>query len=226
MEKRRVPELVVMLTHDDMTVDNAIEVFEACKDSQARCWGFKEHPLPAQHLKRLCSMMKESGKTVFLEVVAYTEEEGLSGARLAAEVGCDFLMGTTYFDSINRFCKAHGLRYMPFVGQPVGRPSVLNGTIEGMVAEARSLLAKGVYGFDLLGYRFVGDAVALNAEFVSCVDAPVCLAGSIDGFQRLGEVRQAAPWAFTIGSAFFDNKFGGTISEQINKVCSFMSGEV
>lgn len=36
------PELIVMLTHNDRTVSNAAEIFEACKDAPAVNWGFKE----------------------------------------------------------------------------------------------------------------------------------------------------------------------------------------
>ena len=49
--------------------------------------------------------MKKQGKSTFLEVVEYTEEQGLKGAEMALECGCDILMGTVYFDSINAFCK-------------------------------------------------------------------------------------------------------------------------
>lgn len=45
---------------------------------------------------------------------------------------------------------------MPFVGSITGRPSVLTGTIDEMVAEANRYLEKGVYGIDLLGYRYIG----------------------------------------------------------------------
>lgn len=38
------PELIVMLTHNDLTVENAAEVFETCKNSKAEYWGFKEKP--------------------------------------------------------------------------------------------------------------------------------------------------------------------------------------
>lgn len=219
------PELIVMLTHNDFTVADAAEVFEQCKESKARFWGFKEHPLPPAEMKALYQRMKALGKTTFLEVVAYTEAEGLAGSQLAVECGCDILMGTIFADSINDFCREHGLRYMPFVGTITGRPSVLEGTIEGMIAEARSYIAKGAYGIDLLGYRYTGDAVALNAAFVRGVDAPVCLAGSIDSFQRLDEVKAAGPWSFTIGSAFFEGCFGGTFAEQIDKVCDYMNNE-
>lgn len=219
---KKTPELIVMLTHNDFTVENAREIFEQCKDSKANFWGFKEHPLPLDMMKQLYSYMKECGKTTFLEVVAYTEEEGIAGAKMAAECGCDVLMGTMYSDAINGICKTNGMKYMPFVGQITGRPSVLEGTIEGMIEEAKECLKKGVYGFDLLGYRYTGDAVALNKAFVENIHAPVCLAGSIDSYQRLDEVKDASPWAFTIGSAFFENKFDGSFAEQINKVCDYM----
>lgn len=217
------PELIVMLTHNDVTVPNAYEVFESCKDTKAKFWGFKEEGLPLPEMKRLRERMSECGKTTFLEVVAYTEQECLAGAKMAVECGFDILMGTLYFDSINDYCKQNGMRYMPFVGTITGRPSVLEGSAAGMIAQARELLGKGVHGFDLLGYRYVGDAVALNRDFVAGVDAPVCLAGSVSSYQRLDEVKEAGPWTFTIGSAFFENKFDGTFAQQVDKVVEYMA---
>ncbi len=216
------PKLIVMLTHNDRTVENAYEIFDQCKDSKAEYWGFKEEGLPLEEMKKLYAYMKECGKTTFLEVVAYTEEECLAGAQMGVDCGVDILMGTLYFDSINDLCKANGIKYMPFVGKITGRPSVLEGTIQGMIDEANSYLAKGVYGFDLLGYRYTGDAVQLNKEFVAGVDAPVCLAGSVQSYQRLDEVKDAGSWTFTIGGAFFENKFDGTFAEQIDKVVDYM----
>ncbi|WP_250320424.1 hypothetical protein [Streptococcus lutetiensis] len=46
--------------------------------------------------------MKACGKTTFLEVVAYSEEEGLEGAKLAHECCCDILMGTIFSDKFQR----------------------------------------------------------------------------------------------------------------------------
>lgn len=217
------PKLVVMLTYNDFTVDNAEDIFETCKASKAEYWGFKEHPLPLERMKRLFERMKQYGKTTFLEVVAYTEAEGLAGAKVAAECGCDILMGTKFYDSINRFCIEHGLKYMPFVGNIEGRPSVLTGSVDEMVSEAKECIRKGAFGIDLLGYRFVGDAVNLNKTLVKSLDAPVCLAGSIDSHNRLDEVKDASPWAFTIGSAFFNKKFGNSIAQQIDNVCDYMA---
>ncbi len=216
-------ELIVMLTHNDCTVENAYEIFEQCKDSKAKFWGFKEKPLPLENMKELYAYMKSCGKTTFLEVVEYTEKECLEGAQMALECGVDILMGTIFFDSVNAFCQQHNLKYMPFVGKITERPSILEGSIEEMIQEAHTYLKKGVHGFDLLGYRYTGDPVLLNQRFVAEVPAPVCLAGSIDSYQRLDEVLEASPWAFTIGSAFFENRFEGSFAEQIDKVCDYIN---
>ena len=68
------PKLIVMLTHNDHTIENAREIFESCKNTKAEFWGFKEKPLPISEMKSLFSEMKSYGKTTFLEVVEYDEE--------------------------------------------------------------------------------------------------------------------------------------------------------
>lgn len=215
--------LIVMLTHNDQTVPNAYEIFKQCENCKAQYWGMKEKGLPLPEMKKLYSYMKECQKTTVMEVVAYTEDECLNGAKLAAECGCDILMGTLFFDSVNEFCKANNLKYMPFIGNVYDRPSVLEGSVDEMVDAANTYLQKGVYGFDLLGYRYQGDADSLIFEFVSRVDAPVCVAGSINSFERLDLVKQSKAWAFTVGGAFFENDFNGSFAQQIDKVIDYIS---
>ncbi|MBR5208925.1 MAG: hypothetical protein IKV67_03620, partial [Paludibacteraceae bacterium] len=206
-----------------LTVENAYEIFEQCQDTKALYWGFKEQPLPIEEMKRIYSKMKECGKRTVLEVVAYTEAEGLEGAQMAATCGCDVLMGTCYSESIHKLCQQHNIDYMPFVGDIVGRPSILKGSIESMIAQAKMLKDKGVFGIDLLGYRYEEDPEKLISDYVKQVGNPVCVAGSIDSYERLQFIKKVQPWAFTIGSAFFENKFGDTFAEQINKVCDFIN---
>ncbi len=217
------PELIVMLTHNDLTVEDAYQVFEQCRNTKATYWGFKEQPLPLDEMKRIYARMKACGKRTVLEVVAYTEAEGLEGAQMAAACGCDILMGTCYSRSIAQFCQQHGIAYMPFVGQIKERPSILEGSIDDMVAEASVLKAEGVFGIDLLGYRYFADAQQLISELVTKTDLPVCVAGSIDSYERLQFIKDVQPWAFTIGSAFFEHRFGDSIAEQINRVCEFIA---
>ena len=216
------PKLIVMLTHNDRTVSNAAEIFNSCKNSKAEIFGFKEEGIPFAEMKKLFETMRNCGKITALEVVAYNEKECLDAAEKAVECQCNFLMGTKFFDSVNNFCRKNNLKYMPFVGEITGRPSVLEGTLEGMIDEAQKCLSKGVFGIDLLGYRYTGDAVALNKNFVAQINAPVCIAGSVNSYQRLDEVKAANSWAFTIGGAFFENKFGENFSEQIDTVCNYM----
>ena len=217
------PSLIVMLTHNDFTVANAAEIFEECKNLDVKYWGMKEQGLTLDEMKRLCQRMKECGKTTILEVVAYTQEEGLEGAKSAVECGFDILMGTTFSDAINEYCSANGLKYMPFVGSIADRPSILSGNIDNIVNEAKQHIAKGVYGIDLLGYRYVGDIEALNEALVENIDAPVCITGSIDTYSKLERMKMLKPWGFTIGSAFFENSFGDSINQQINNVINYLN---
>ncbi|MDR2156421.1 MAG: hypothetical protein LBO81_01370, partial [Clostridiales Family XIII bacterium] len=152
--------LIVMLTYNDETVKNAKECFLACRSLDVVNWGFKDMGLPAEEMKDLVKVMKEAGKTVSLEVVSLSEEEGLAGAGIAVEAGFDILMGTVYFDSIRDFLAGTGVKYYPFAGKVYGHPSILDGTPEEIVAHAQALQAKGVAGLDLLSYRHTGDAPA------------------------------------------------------------------
>ena len=217
-------ELIVMLTNNDRTVSDAIDVFEASKNTPARFWGFKEEGIPLAEMKDLVKRMKAAGKTTFLEVVDYTEEGCLAGVDMCIECGFDILMGTLFFPSILDRLKATSINYMPFVGQIHGRPSILEGSIDGMIEEANKLVELGVYGIDLLAYRYTGDANELIKRFVKEVNCPVCIAGSINTYERLDRMKEYRPWSFTIGSAFFNNEFGAglTFGEQIAQVTQYM----
>jgi hypothetical protein len=221
------PELIVMLTHHDKTVDHAIELFEELKDRPVRHWGFKDVGLDKERMKRLVDLMKASEKTTFLEVVSLSEREGVAGARLAVECGFDVLMGTVYFDSIHEVLKGSPVRYYPFVGRVHGHPSILDGPIDEVVDQTRALEERGVHGFDLLSYRYTGDALRLLREVVRATRrVPVVSAGSIDSYDRIADVRDAGAWGFTIGSAFFDKRFvpGGSFGENMMAVWNWLEG--
>lgn len=218
--------LIVMLTYNDKTVENAYEIFNNCKNSNVLYWGFKEEPLSLNEMKKIFYLMKENGKKTVLEVVAYTQEECIIGAKKAIECGCDILMGTIYSEYINELCQKNNIKYMPFVGNVYERPSILDGKIEDMINEANKYIENGVYGIDLLGYRYTGNASKLNKQIVENVKGNVCLAGSINSYERLNEVLENKPYSFTIGSAFFENKFGNAFEEQIEKVYTYTKKKV
>lgn len=217
-------KLITMLTNKDETVQDAFDVFDQCADLPAEFWGFKDVGLPPQRMRELVDRMRQKGKTTFLEVVSLSEPECLAGANLALECGFDYLMGTVYYPSVLELMKGRRTEFFPFCGKVSGHPSVLEGSIREIVDQGRALRDMGVQGFDLLAYRYTGDAELLAAEFVRGVGVPVVLAGSIDGFARLDAVKRIDPWAFTIGGAFFDKKFvpAGSFRDQIAAVLSYL----
>jgi len=205
--QRLKPELIVMLTHHDLTVPNALHLFERAKDYPITHWGFKDVGLPPKDMQSVVTAMKAAGKITFLEVVSLSEAEGLRGARLAVDLGFDILMGTVFFPSIAAYLKDKPIRYYPFPGHVHSHPSILDGTIDEIVVQARQLEAYGVHGLDLLTYRYTGDAPRLLNQVVQATRIPIVSAGSIATFERISEVRDSGAWGFTIGSAFFESQF-------------------
>ena len=179
LKKASPPILTVMLTYNDFTVRNANELFRSCLPSSAKMWGMKESGIPFDEMNKLFSLMKECGKVTVLEVPAYSEKGCRDGAAVAAKCGCDYLMGTVFYDSVNEICRDNGIKYMPYVGNVSRRPSVLTGNCGDMIEKAKECTEKGVFGFDLLTYRYTGDTEGLIREFTSNVNAPVCIAGSL-----------------------------------------------
>ena len=218
------PEFILMLTYNDSTVKEALQIFRECRNTPVTHWGFKDVGLPPDEMKALVHEMKDAGKTTYLEVVSLSEEEGLRGARIAVEAGFDILMGTVFFDSILEFLKGKPIQYYPFPGHIYGHPSILDGTMEEIVNHACFLESKGVEGMDLLSYRYTGDAPQLLREVVKATHVPIVSAGSIESYKRLAEVWQAGAWGFTIGSALFDRKFvpDGSFLENTLAVCDWL----
>ena len=91
--------------------------------------------------------MKAAGKTTFLEVVTYDEASCLDGAQTAIDCGFDYLMGTVYYDSVAKLLKENGMAYLPFVGRFPAARSILEGTNEEIIQNAKDLMAKGIKGF-------------------------------------------------------------------------------
>ena len=218
-------KIIIMLTHNDKTVPDAIEVFEENKDLPIQYWGFKDVGMEPANMKVLCSKMRAAGKTSFLEVVSYTEEECMRGAKLAAECGFDYLLGTLYYDSVAEYVKEQGLKYLPFAGKVSQSPSILEGTPQEMLAQEAAFAEKGGFGTDLVGYRYAdGDPTALSSEYIKKAKKPVVLAGSIGTEERMKLVKEMDPWCFTMGSALFTKNFvkDGSFRDNLVHVVEFL----
>lgn len=216
-------KLIVMLTYNDRTLSNARDIFESCADLDVEFWGFKDVGLPHPEMKMLVEAMKAAGKTTFLEVVSYTEEECMIGAKAAVEFGFDYLMGTIFYEKVWEYIKRNGVKYLPFVGTVSGSPSVLEGEIPAIIAEGEKLVERGVDGFDLLAYRHVTNPEGLARRFTREIDAPVVIAGSINSAEQIDLMEEMGAWAFTIGSALVNSEFvDGSFRDNLAFVVDYM----
>lgn len=219
------PELIIMLTHNDVTVKNAAEVFESCKDLPATRWGFKDVGLSKEEMIALNRAMKDAGKTTYLEVVTYTEEGCIEGAKLAGECGFDFLTGTVYYPSVDSVLKEYGLKYFPFPGNVGGSPVALTGTIDEIVADAVRLVEAGADGVDLTAYRYTdGDPLELARAVGEKVGMDrLTIAGSVGNEERMDEMTRLGCHAYTMGSALFNGNFvkDGTFRENLEYVLNY-----
>ncbi|NWG72908.1 MAG: 4-hydroxythreonine-4-phosphate dehydrogenase [Parvularculaceae bacterium] len=182
-------DFIFMLTKNDETVPNALAVFEEIRDTAVRYVGFKDVGLPVAELKRLAEAIHASGREVFLEVVSLDREAEIRSASAALEIGVDWLLGGTRPADVLPVIAGSGVRYCPFPGRIVGHPSLLRGTVEEIAASARALSeTEGVYGLDLLAYRFNGDVPLLVRRVLESVRVPVIAAGSVDSVARVREL--------------------------------------
>jgi len=217
--------LIPFLTHNDKTVDNALEVFKESKDAPTDYWGFKDTGIEEKKVKELLKAMKETGKTTFYESLAEVEKEALETAKFALELEFEYLIGMQYFESVHRLLKDKNIKFVPTCGERSGIPRMLHGSIDDVINDGKRIQNKGVDGLCLSAYRFTGgDPEALAERFINELDVPVIVTGSINSEHRLDVMKKLRPWAFTIGSAFFNNDFGKDLSfaEQIEKVVNHL----
>src|SRR6185503_20281607 len=84
---------ILMLTHDDRTVDNALAVYDDLGDVSLTHVGFKDIGLPFQELEKLTAHIHADGRQAMLEVVSTSAAEELRSVRTAVEIGVDYVMG-------------------------------------------------------------------------------------------------------------------------------------
>jgi 4-hydroxythreonine-4-phosphate dehydrogenase len=197
-------EFIFMLTRDDVTLTDAREVYASIAGSGVRHVGCKDVGLPREELARFMDEIRANGHVSYLEVVSETEEQTLNSARVAAEVKPDYLIGGTLIEPVQELIAGTGIKFFPYVGQIVGHPCLLRGSIDEIVAGAERAAALGVDGINLLAYRYDGDVEALTRAVVSATDLPVICAGSVDSAERIRALDACGAWAFTIGTAALD----------------------
>jgi hypothetical protein len=215
-------EFIFMLTHDDATVSNAVDVLDEVKDVGLRYIGFKDIGQPISLLTEVADHAHHAGLEVMLEVVSTSSAAEVQSISAAKEIGVDWVLGGTNPDLALPLLKDTAIRYAPFPGRVSGHPSILGGEQAEIADHAASLTARAdVDGVDLLAYRHQTiDAVDLTRAVVNASHGPVIVAGSIVTAEQINAVAGAGAWGFTIGGAIFDGKLPGapSIADQVRAV--------
>jgi hypothetical protein len=215
-------DFIFMLTRDDQTIEDCLEVYESVRDVPMRHIGFKDVGVPPDLLRRLHDRLKSDGHRTYMEVVSTNSESCLRSAEVGVGLGVDCLLGGTQIDLILPLLKGTGTGYYPFPGIPAGHPTKLGGTPERIAADTARMVRAGCAGVDLLAFRATeADPLALIRAARGATDRPVIVAGSINSPARVREVAKAGADPFTIGTAALDGSFSprhGLLANQLRRI--------
>jgi len=215
-------DFIFMLTRDDRTIEDCLEVYQSVRAVPMGHIGFKDVGVTPETLRRLHDMLKEDGHRTYMEVVSTSPESCLRSAEVGLKLGVDCLLGGTQVDRILPMLRGSSTGYFPFPGIPSGHPTRLGGTAERIAADTARMVKAGCAGVDLLAFRATDDEpLALVRAARSATDRPVIVAGSINSPERVREVAEAGADLFTIGTAALDGSFSprfGLLANQLRRI--------
>jgi hypothetical protein len=216
-------DFIFKLTRQDRTIADCLELFELIRPLKLRHVGFKDVGVPPETLGTLASAIRDSGATVYMEVVSTSPEAALNSARVAAELKVDRLLGGTDVEGVQAVTAGTRTEYLPFPGFPRGHPTKLAGQALDVEQHCRAFRAKGCAGADLLAYRATeADPLELvRAARRGLGDGHLVVAGSVSTSAQIQALAEAGADAFTIGSAVFDGSYApskGSILSQLSSI--------
>lgn len=198
-----------MLTRQDRTVADCLELLDVIAPLGLRHIGFKDVGVDVDRLRRLNRRIKDAGATSYMEIVSESRAASQRAARLAAEIGVDCLLGGTGPEAVLAATAGQAIAYYPYPGLPSGHPTRLGGSPQLIARHCRAFVDAGCPGVTLLAYRST-EAEPLDlirAARQALGKARLIVAGSIDTPARIRALAEAGVDAFTVGSAVFDGAF-------------------
>jgi hypothetical protein len=217
-------DFIFMLTQNDATAPNALELVEAARPLGLKFIGFKDIGADAVTLRRLTQAIRAAGASPVMEIVATDREAELAAVALGRDLGVDTLMGGVHVEAALALLAGAKIDYLPFCGFPRGHPTLLDGSPDVVEAQCRAFLNQGCAGVDLLAYRATEAApsqlVAAARRGLGAA-ARLVVAGSINGRDRIRAIAEAGADAFTIGTSVLDGSYApgaGPLAAQLQAV--------
>ncbi|MEA4966061.1 MAG: hypothetical protein VB055_09600 [Oscillospiraceae bacterium] len=215
---------VIMLTDNDLTVDNAAEFFNSAKDAPIQNWGFKSVGQPHDVMYALADTIKSAGKNLFLESITYTEEEYQFLAEFSKKAGVDCVLGTIYNKGLHEALRNAGVLYCPFIAKTPGLPARIIKSREEIMADLKEAMDNGAGGVSIPAYMH--DKMS-GKEILSMIrketpDYPILVAGRVKTYERIDEMFELNT-SFTIGGALFRAELTeGSFSDNVNTLSNYM----
>ena len=113
-------DFIFMLTRQDQTVLDGLEVMKEIRGVGLRHVGFKDVGVDKQTLHAINRAVKDAGATSYMEVVSTSPEAAVHSAKVAAEIGIDRLLGGANAREIMAAIKGSARRLLPFSRQTCG----------------------------------------------------------------------------------------------------------
>ena len=220
-DRERGIDFIFMLTRDDRTIADCLDVVGSIASLGLGHIGFKDVGVDLETMRRLNRAIKAAGATSYMEIVSLDGEACRGAARVALDVGVDRLLGGTEVEDVLEILRGR-IAYYPFPGRPAGHPTRLAGTPRDVAADCVRFRGLGCAGVDLLAYRATdADPLSLVRAARRATDGSLIVAGSVDRPDRIKALAEAGADAFTIGSAAFDAIFSPqkkALSSQLREI--------
>ncbi|MGI5853060.1 MAG: hypothetical protein ACOX8I_01925 [Bacillota bacterium] len=215
---------IIMLTDNDLTVDNAADFFNSAKNAPTQNWGFKSIGQPHDVMYALAETIKSAGKNLFLESIIYTEEEYKFLAEFSKKAGVDCVLGTIYNRGLHEALNEAGVLYCPFIGKTPGFPARIIKSREEIMADLKEAIDNGVRSVSIPAYmhdKMSGRAI-LTMIREEAPDLPILVAGRVKTYERIDEMFELKT-SFTIGGALFRGELTkGSFSDNVNTLSNYM----
>ena len=205
-------DFIFMLTRGDKTVGDCLDKVEISIEAGIKHIGFKDIGVDLEILQTLNKVIKDSGACSYLEVVSTTEIDERKSITFGTEIGVDMICGGKQIEFAMSKTQGTNIKYLPFVGTPIGHPTALAGSPVEISSECGDIAEKGCYGVDLLAFRSIDEnpIELVKVARKSLNGGYLLVAGDIDSIERIEEVYDAGASGFTVGSAIFNCKFSNT----------------
>ncbi len=201
-------DFIFMLTCNDRTVPNCLDVLDEITGLEIRHIGFKDIGVGRDTLKELVQRIGAMNAISWMEVVSTTADSIRTSIETAARIGVSRVLGGQDIDFARQTLDKN-TAYYPFPGRPVDHPTRLEGLAADIEADCRRIAGAGCAGADLLAYRAVDDdpLALVRAARKGLGKGVLVVAGDVDSPARIEALARAGADAITIGTAIFNGAF-------------------